>query len=370
MLVQVDADNSIHAGSGRWIGKVLLSAFIIFLLLELSLQVRSHLRYGQSLFNVFKEETMYINDKITGLKLLRPNHVIIGSQAEIRTNSFGLRSPEISHHRVPNSLRIAIIGASTVMGAYAAHNDETFAALLEDRLRQNFPDSMIEVINAGIAGYTLQQQYQMLQHLILPLHPDLLIVYPGFNDFSGYCRDENTSNNSKNVAQRQGLPLISMPSWLLSVELVTKNTVFLRTTPSGSSSQIIDPKTINIKPYRTKLERIVKTALDAGLITLLCTNARAYRPEQSLEEQQRFSETARFYNPCFDINGLHKLYDLHNHEIENTGQALGIPVLNLGELVPGGSHYFSDASHFSKAGEQLTAEKIFEFLIKNGLVKL
>jgi len=246
MPIQVDAaQNIVDSRSGYWIGKVLLSAFIIFLLLETSLQVRSHFRYKQSVFNVFTDETRYVYDEATGLKLLRPNHVFIGSQAEIRTNSIGLRNPEISPHRVPNSVRIAVVGASTVMGAYAARNENTFSALVEDQLRRRFPDRVIEVINAGIAGYSLQQQQQMLERLILPLQPDLVIVYPGFNDFSGYCHNESTSSKS-NVIKRQGLPLISMPSWLLSVELVTKNTVFLRTTPSGSSNQIRDPNTISL----------------------------------------------------------------------------------------------------------------------------
>ena len=110
--------------------------------------------------------------------------------------------------------------------------------------------------------------------------------------------------------------------------------------------------------------------LDAGVTIVLSTNARAYRPEQPLDEQRRLSETARFYNPCFDLSGLHTLYDIHNNEIENIGEALDIQVLNLGMLIPGGSQYFSDASHFSEQGEQLAADNIFDFLIINSLVKL
>lgn len=350
-------------GPGRRIGLILLSAVLLFAALELGLQIRSHLRFGQSVFNAVRGETRYVEDERTGLKLLRPNRVFPGQDVEIRSNSLGLRSPEIAPERVPGSLRVAVVGASTVMGELAKSNEATFAALLGERLRQRYPQRKVEVVNAGISGYRLTDQLRMLEEIVLPLKPDLVIVYPGFNDFADYCRDATPAP----AALRQGLPLLTLPGWLLSVDAVRRKTVFLRSALPGKKT-LLDPAAIDLAPYRGRLESLVAAARSAGVPLLLATNARAYRAEQPLDEQMRLSEQARYFNPCFDLPGLNALYDRHNAEILDTGRRLDVPVLPLHERIPGGRQYFADASHFAPAGEGLAADTIFGFLVSDGLL--
>src|SRR5688500_9743784 len=109
---------------GSRIASVLLLFLLILVGVELALQVRSHVRYGQSIFNVLTEETRYVLDPATGLRLLRPNRTFSGSESIVRTNSLGLRGPELPVVPARGTLRIAVIGASTVMGAYARDNDQ------------------------------------------------------------------------------------------------------------------------------------------------------------------------------------------------------------------------------------------------------
>ncbi|WP_172642454.1 GDSL-type esterase/lipase family protein [Azoarcus sp. KH32C] len=348
---------------GRRLAMILLTATALLAVLELGLQVRSQLRFGQSVFNALRGETRYVEDAQTGLKLLRPNRIFPGRDVEIRSNSLGLRSPEILLTREPGSLRIAVVGASTVMGELAARNEMTFSALLGERLRQHYPDTKVEVINAGIAGYRLADQQRMLERIVLPLKPDLVVVYPGFNDFADYCRDAEPAA----TAARHGLPLLSLPGWLLSVEAVRRNTGFLRTALPAKKT-LRDPAAIEIAPYRRRIEQIVATVRAAGVPLLLATNARAYRPEQPLEEQMRLSEQARYFNACFDLAGLHTLYDRHNAEILETGRRLDVPVLPLHLQIPGGRRYFADSSHFTPDGERLAADAIFGFLVTGGLL--
>ncbi|HKO88840.1 MAG TPA: GDSL-type esterase/lipase family protein [Burkholderiales bacterium] len=344
---------------GKHVARVLLSAIVCFVLVETALQWRSHVRYGQSVFNAIKKESLYVTDRRTGLKTLRPHSGFAGSQAVIQTNSLGLRSAEISPVRRKGDLRIAVVGASTVMGAYAASNDDTFAAILQRELRALYPERQIDVINAGIAGYTLLDQALMLKHRVAALQPDFVIVYPGFNDFGRYCSKQN---RTATPAKLQGLPLVELPSWLLSLELITKNTVFLRTTPKAAESTV-DPRNLNLNEYRDRLETLTHTAEELGLKLIMATNARAYRPDQPLKEQYALSETARYYNPCFDIAGLHALYDLHNEIIREHAAARDIPLIPLDEMVPGGKKNFADASHFSPEGEKLVAQQIRNYLV-------
>jgi lysophospholipase L1-like esterase len=285
------------------IGKIALTAVLLLTALELGLQIRSQLRFGQSVLNAVRGETRYVEDMGTGLKLLRPNHVFPGQDVEIRSNSLGLRSPEILPDRTPGSLRIAVVGASTVMGELARNNEITFPALLAQRLRQRYPHREVEVVNAGISGYRLDDQQRMLRKIVLPLRPDLIIVYPGFNDFADYCQDPPDPSSA-----REGLPLFSAPTWLLSVEAVRRRTGFMRAAPPETKS-VRDAAAIDVAPYRSRLESLIKTVREAHVPLLLATNARAYRNDQPLKEQLRLSEQARHFNRCFDLSGLHTLYD-------------------------------------------------------------
>lgn len=361
--MSIDSHLSRVAGMKKVIGIVLL-AIVLMLIIELALQIRAHFRSGESVFNLIFSESVYVKDAETGLLLLRPNKTIIGSQTTLRSNSLGLRSPEIPIVREDHSWRLAVVGASTVMGAYAADNDKTFPAQLEQRLRKQFPLKKIDVVNAGIAGMGLDEQRRMLETRVATLKPDLVVVYPGFNDFAVYCRNDETSNQR---FQRQGLPIISLPEWLQTVDMIKKNTVFLRTTNIKQAS-IRNPASINLQAYESKLEAFIQRAAELKLSLVFATNARAYRPEQSLSDQAKLSETARYYNHCFDIAGLHQLYDRHNTAIRKAAKAHQIQLIDLDTLVPGGPRYFADSSHFSFQGEVLVAEALYDFIATNKLL--
>jgi hypothetical protein len=294
------------------------------------------------------------------LKVLRPNWDFSGTSVRIRTNSLGLRSPEITAHRLPNSLRIAIVGASTLMGVETAANEETFHALLEAKLRSQLPGRIVEVINAGIAGYTLHDERLLLERLILPLRPDLVIVYPGVNDFRTYCEGSPGFKG----ARSHGLPLLSLPDWLLSVRATLEIAAELGL-PSRYTVRLRDPYSVDVRPYRSELEALASGVLQTGGLLVLATNAKAFRREQPLEEQERLLGAARLFTPCFDVTGLNILYDRHNDVIREVGKAMRVPVLALDERIPGGTHHFGSSpylSHLSPAGEQRVADEILRFL--------
>lgn len=328
---------------------------------ELLLQVRSHIRYGSSIFNVLSEQTTYEFNESLGLKLLRPSATIEGSQAIIKTNSLGLRSPELLAQKNPGELRIAIIGASSVMGTYTRNNEDIISYRLEGYLRTSLPEREINVINAGIAGYGLSDQRQMFERIIQPMGPDLVIWYSGFNDISGYCHKPVT----KKIIT--GLPKLQLPSWLLSVELVTKNSVWLRTAKAGKHG-VLDPESLNTQRYTERVDQFINSVKNGNTPLLTVTNARAFREEMPLDKQMGLSETARYYNHCFDLRGLHAVYDRHNNLLANAAINADYPVLRLDQEIPGGRKYFGDATHFSVLGSDYIAKLLASRILALGLL--
>lgn len=95
----------------------------------------------------------------------------------LQTNSAGLRNvDEID----PDALRILAIGDSFTYGMYV-HNQETFPARLEEILNQRMADR-VQVLNAGVPGYTIEDQLEYLREKGLALEPDVVILGSYTND--------------------------------------------------------------------------------------------------------------------------------------------------------------------------------------------
>jgi len=95
------------------------------------------------------------------------------------TNSFGLRSAEITIPKQEDEFRILCIGGSTT--EEGASNETTYPSLMEGCLAQAFPDRKIEVVNAGISG--ISSDWHLLRiNDYLKWEPDLVIIHVGVND--------------------------------------------------------------------------------------------------------------------------------------------------------------------------------------------
>lgn len=325
---------------------------------EVLAQAREYWLFGRSILNSIIGQPDFVVDPATGLLLLRPNAVIRGQRQEILSNSLGLRSEELPADKVPGQYRVAVIGASSVMGAYSKTNADTLPAMLMVRLRAALVGVDVRVINAGIVGYGLDDQRRMLGYLADHLSPDLVFVYPGVNDFAGYCRAARTPG----LVNAYPLPQVELPRWLMSVDLLLKNTIALRPV-AQVSNRVVDASTLDITAYRQRIEMLVLAARDRNIRLVLSTNARNYRPDQAPEVQQERAQTARFYNPCFDVNGLNTLYQRHNDVIDEVGAKYGVPVLHVGDRVPGEPTYFRDSVHFSTEGKALVAQIFAEYAV-------
>ena len=121
-----------------------------------------------------------------GTLLLRPK---ANSQARffdspITINSLGFRGKEVSRDK-GNAYRIVALGESTTFGFTLNQNDQPWPELLEQMIHERLrPQRPVEVINAGIPSWTLQANLGRLPTEILPLHPDMIISYHGYNGFS------------------------------------------------------------------------------------------------------------------------------------------------------------------------------------------
>ncbi|MBE7560072.1 SGNH/GDSL hydrolase family protein [bacterium] len=98
-----------------------------------------------------------------------------------RVNALGFRGDEITREKPPGVYRIACLGGSTT---YTAVDDYklTYPHLLGRFLRERHGHPEVEVINAGVSGYTSWENLVNFQFRVLDLDPDLIVLYLAVND--------------------------------------------------------------------------------------------------------------------------------------------------------------------------------------------
>ena len=114
---------------------------------------------------------------------LGPNRHTVFFENSITINSKGFRGKEIRAEK-GDAYRIVAIGESTTFGSTMRKADRPWPELLEDLIRDKLhPSRPVEVINAGVPAYHLRHNLARLPVDILPLKPDMIISYHGYNGF-------------------------------------------------------------------------------------------------------------------------------------------------------------------------------------------
>lgn len=95
----------------------------------------------------------------------------------------GVQSSNSSETTKP--YRVFIFGGSTVEGEGVALPEQALAPQLQQELEVQLKRN-VEVTNFGVAGYMSAQEYLSLLTTGAHLHPDLVVVYDGWNDLLYY----------------------------------------------------------------------------------------------------------------------------------------------------------------------------------------
>jgi hypothetical protein len=105
---------------------------------------------------------------------LKPNVDGYFKMARFVTNSQGFRDQEYSLSKPPHTFRVAVVGASYVMGS-GVEMEDTFHAVLENQLNRENKGMTYEFINMGIGGHSPWNSLAVLKKRALKYEPDLVI---------------------------------------------------------------------------------------------------------------------------------------------------------------------------------------------------
>ena len=148
-------------------------------------------------------EVLYLNNDITNIRkarqLLRPSMrwgtslkpsstMLIefpgpknGRFDLICTDSKGIvrNKTHYANDSIKPRFRVAFLGGSTIMGTGSRKPEWTIPAQVEKELRSR--NIAVDCINFGVAGMTSRDSLAQLIDVVLPLKPDLVVFYTGWN---------------------------------------------------------------------------------------------------------------------------------------------------------------------------------------------
>jgi lysophospholipase L1-like esterase len=198
-----------------------------------------------------------------------------GLHFRVRINALGFRGPEAEAAKRPGAYRILCAGDSYTFGGYV-DEEETFPYLLERDLRER-TGAGVEVINAGVNGYTITDEAAFLGEKGFALKPDAVVVGFVLNDLADLTRRVSSRENQRREAREMSASPFT-PAKRALRRTATYNLLF--TLKAGVVGRLgLDP-TLHEVPARSVLE----ATLDARTEELLAR----YR-----EELARLAEACR-----------------------------------------------------------------------------
>jgi lysophospholipase L1-like esterase len=107
-------------------------------------------------------------------------HATQDFQVTVRTNSLGLRGAPVSVAKPPGVLRLLVLGDSFAFG-FGVEDHEAFPALLAPLLAERL-GRRVEVLNAGVPGWSADHYYLFMRTRGFALEPDAVLVAVTEND--------------------------------------------------------------------------------------------------------------------------------------------------------------------------------------------
>jgi lysophospholipase L1-like esterase len=279
---------------------------------------------------------------------LRPHLEIKGGSDrifDVRTNSLGLRAGEVADPKPQDVYRVLCLGDSCTFGS-GAGQDQTYPAQLEQQFRSILRDRKVEVVNAGVPGYSSHQGLQFLKGRGLALEPDAVVIAFGYNDCGdagpgpkrSFRRDLLLTDREYAARKRSWARLgILRLALRLAPKLRSPEESSKPAAPAASEPVKLR---VPLADFEDNLRRM----------TTLCSE----REIHPIFVVWPIAEQASGTKPL----GRHAPVPRYQDLVREVAQELRSPLVDLVPLLEGRSNLFLDVVHLKPAGYKLVAQAV------------
>jgi lysophospholipase L1-like esterase len=267
----------------------------------------------------------------------------------ISINSRGFRGKEFSAEK-GDAYRIVTIGESTTFGSTLRANDrpwpEALEELIRDRLHLARP---VQVINAGVPAYHLRHNLARIPVDILPLKPDMIISYHGYNGLHMLSGSLPRASGTLPPAYKsRPLRLLADAEYRLKMAAFKRHlTSPLETRPPSFDRPL---ETDYAQAYRD----LIQIARTNGIHLVMANFSMAVN-------RQSDSGVVEFYRAGFpSVHWQILANEAHSRIVEElANQNPGVGFVDTHPGLDGHYQWFIDLVHFTQEGREHLAETMF-----------
>jgi len=368
-----------------WKNILVVVVTIAVTLLALELGLRTYLsargtEQQKILYLYSREDINKLQSRYRGMSYL--NYGLSPTRDEF--NTLGYRGDDIVMPKPDGVYRIVALGGSTTFGEYLSTYQEAYPHQLQQILRETYGYTDVDVINAGVPGYTTWESAVNLLLRVPDLDPDMVIVYHGINDVNSRLSDPqyyDGINLGKGVwiEHDDPLPISALyrfVAYRLGQRIKVNYTLgeqFLRPTDYRSCG-------LDVSGEEPRC-----SFLDMTVDEVLTTNPPVYF-RQNLQHMIYLAQGMEIdfllvswaYSPFeYDIPGgdfmtydfRQQAVDEHNQIIRDLAATNNILFYDLAETMPDDRAYWIDGLHMSVRGTIEMAEQLAGYLSEADVVE-
>lgn len=273
-------------------------------------------------------------------------------------NKYGFRGSEITLQKPDNTLRIFVIGGSTILGGASTSDETTISGNLQKKFDDYGLD--VQVINAGRNAAFSITEVKYIKDKLIEFEPDLFIVYDGWNDitffdYQSYTGIKKTYTTNEQISHE----LKRFFSSYRTAEIFSR---FLQHGDIKAPDAVVYP--INnehisekVKIWKNEWSDICKLGHDLGFDTIITiqpvlgTGTKILTPYE--EKYFVRNDNARVVN----------VLQLYVDELEELKNDCMATVDLRGVFDDISKPIYIDAIHVSDEGNTIVADKLFEKIL-------
>jgi lysophospholipase L1-like esterase len=336
-------------------GKMVVSVLVVFLVAEGITRLLDTIFNDVPLIGLDEDSVLYMEHPYF-YKVPQP-----GARFErYEVNKHGFRGREFELPKPSGVYRVLILGGSSAWDSNVSGTDATWAAQLEDLLKERRitnPGLRYEVVNGGVPGHNSAESLMNFIWRGLPIDPDAVLVYHGYNDFkpnrfpgfqSDYSHFRTRDNTIMRALAKKCRILYHIRRWISRTKPKTDKKYDVATQPG-------------IDAFTENLRKIAELAKNRGIQPLFATFAMPITMENRQSHPGKFRGIDKYLVGLSFVGAIdaHKKY---NAAIKQLGRELTVPVADVDAAIPRDFEHFTDHAHFTDKGSALMAKELVKII--------
>jgi len=272
----------------------------------------------------------------------------------LHIDNFGFRGKDIERDK-GNRFRIFALGESATLGPTIHQGERPWPAVLQalfdSRLACSRP---IEVINAGTEFYTLKDNIERVRRSIIPLQPDIVISYHGYNGLRAGLLDRTVA-----VKSSQGKPrpkARKRPSALIQA---VRDKLYIWKRKRSLQKSYSDEKIMHGR-YADLYRELIRLGNEHHFEVVLANSSMAVNASSPPKVRDFYGSVFREIDLVIAQNAA------HNRMVKKIAEAAGVPFIDTTPGLDGiwDKDLYLDLVHFTQKGNNLIAKTMFDALVR------